>query len=197
MAKVYHIFGGISEHELESILDKSGFLTIKGKKLLARMGVQTGIKVSIGKTTIQNLVNLYKAWKTPDHPIAPEIELLVGKLAVPEDDIFIWNKVEELKETYRMGIKIGEFSKIGEEVMIGLGVSIGRYCEVSERCELDLFATILDRVFLGKAVFIGKDSDVESGSRLMDRVVVAPRTVVKENSFIPEVFVFNENKKYQ
>jgi len=156
MAKVHHIFGGISEHELENILDKSGFLTIKGKKLLVRMGVETGIKVSIGKTTIQNLVNLYNAWKMPDHPIDPRIELLAGKLTVPEDDIFLWNKVEELKEFYRMGIKIGEGTQIGEEVNLGLGVSIGKSCEISEKSELALFSTIHDRVFLGKQSLLEK-----------------------------------------
>jgi len=80
MGKVYHIFGGILEHELEGILDKSGFLTIKGRRLLGRIGVETGPKVAIGKSTIQNLVNLYNVWRRPARPIDLEIELLIGNL---------------------------------------------------------------------------------------------------------------------
>lgn len=197
MPKIYHIFGGISEQELDGIVDESEFLTITGKKLLEKMGVETGRNVSIGKTTIQNLVNLYNAWKNPDHPINPEIELKIGKVEISENDVMLWDKAEKLRESYKMGIRIGDYTKIGEEVNLGPGVSIGRSCEISERCELDFFSTIHDRVFLGKAVLIGKDSDVESGSRLMDKVVIVPRTVVKKNCFIPEGIVFNENKKYQ
>jgi len=96
-----------------------------------------------------------------------------------------------------MGIKIGENTKIGEDVNLGLGVSIGKYCEISERCELNIFSTIHDRVYMGRAVFIGRDSDVESGSRLMDKVIIAPRNTVKKNSLIPEGSVFDKNKKYQ
>ena len=198
MAKIYHIFGGISQHELKGILDEAGFLTIKGRKLLERIGVEIGERVSIGLSTIQNLVNLYNGWKTPERPIDPESELIIGKyLKIPEDDIFLWNKVEELKQTYKMGIKIARDTKIGDDVVLGLGVSIGKSCEISEKCELDLFSTIHDRVFLGKAVFIGKDSDIESGSQLMDRVTITPRSVVKENSIISKGTVFKENKKYQ
>ena len=198
MPKIYHIFGGISEQELDGIVDESEFLTITGKKLIEKMGVETGRNVSIGKTTIQNLVNLYNAWKNPDRPLDPGIELIIGNhVNIPEDDVMLWNKAEKLRGSYKMGIKIGDYTKIGEEVNLGPGVSIGRSCEISQGCELDFFSTIHDRVFLGKAVLIGKDSDVESGSRLMDKVVIVPRTVVKKNCFIPEGIVFNENKKYQ
>ncbi len=197
MARVYHIFGGISEQELDGIVDESEFLTITGKKLLEKMGVETGRNVSIGKTTIQNLVNLYNAWKNPDRPFDREIELQIGKVEIPEDDAMLWNKAEELRESFKMRIRIRDYTKIGEEVNLGLGVSIGRSCEISERCEVDFFSTIHDRVFLGKAVLIGKDSDVESGSRLMDKVIIVPRAVVKKNCFVPEGIVFNENKKYQ
>ena len=198
MPKIYNIFGGISEQELDGIVDESEFLTITGKKLLEKMGVETGRKVSIGKTTIQNLVNLYNAWKNPDRPLDPGIELIIGNhVNIPEDDVMLWNKAEKLREAYKMGIKIGDYTKIGEEVNLGPGVSIGRSCEISQGCELDFFSTIQDRVFLGEAVLIGKDSDVESGSRLMGKVVIVPRTVVKKNCFIPEGIVFNENKKYQ
>jgi len=198
MVKGRHIFGGISQHELEGILDGCGLLTANGKKLLERIGVHTEAGVSIGRSTIQNLVSLYNAWKAPEHPLDPETDLLVGKcLRVPEDDIFLWNKVEELRRSYRMGIKIGRQTKIANDVLLGLGVSIGNHCELSEGCELDMFSTIHDGVFFGKSVFIGKDSDVESGCRLIDRVIVAPRCVVIENSIIREDTVVKENKKYQ
>ena len=198
MVKVYHIFRGISQSELEGILHESGFLTTIGKKLLERIGVKTESGVSIGRGTVQNLVNLYNAWKAPEHPLDPETDLLVGKfLKVPEDDVLLWNKVEELRQSYRMGIKIGRDTKIGDDVLLGLGVSIGENCEISADCELDMFSTIQDRVFLGKSVFIGKDANVESGCRLMDRVIVTPRSVVKENSIIGEGNVFKGNKKYQ
>src|SRR4030043_252635 len=68
------------------------FLTITGKKLLEKMGVETGRKVSIGKTTIQNLVNLYNAWKNPDRPLDPGIELIIGNhVNIPDDDVILGN----------------------------------------------------------------------------------------------------------
>lgn len=198
MVRVYHIFGGISESELEGISDRFGFLTTIGKKLLERIGVETGAGVSIGRSTVQNLVSLYNAWKAPQHPLDPETEVIIGKcLQVPEDDVLLWNKVEELKQSYKMGIKIGRKTKIGNDVLLGLGVSIGEYCEISADCELDMFSTIHDRVILGKSVFIGKDSDVESGCKLKNRVIVSPRSVVKKNSIIKGGKVFKENTKYQ
>ena len=63
---------------------------------------------------------------------------------------------------------------------MGLGFSIGENCEISADCELDMFSTIHDRVFFGKSVFIGKDADVKSGCKLMDRVIITPRSVVKQ-----------------
>ncbi len=46
-------YGLIGNHDI------SAFLTKVGKKLLEKMGVETGRNVSVGKTTIQNLFNLY------------------------------------------------------------------------------------------------------------------------------------------
>jgi acetyltransferase-like isoleucine patch superfamily enzyme len=79
---------------------------------------------------------------------------------LPEDDVYLQGKLDALTKYYKMGIKIGEGTSIGEEVRLGLGVSIGRYCEISDLSELCIFCTIHDRVYLGKAAFIGKDSDV-------------------------------------
>jgi choline kinase len=61
MVKVHHIFGGISQSELEGVLDEAGFLTTIGKKLLERIGVKTGARVSIGESTVQKLVSLYNS----------------------------------------------------------------------------------------------------------------------------------------
>jgi acetyltransferase-like isoleucine patch superfamily enzyme len=198
MTEIYHIFKGIPEHELEGVLDKSGFLTTKGQELLKRIGVETEAKVSVGMSTIQNLVNLYNEWKRPKAPLDPESEFIIGKfLGIPEDDVYLQEKLNVLTKSYRMGIKIGEGTRIGEEVSLGLGVSIGRYCEISDLCELCIFSTIHDRVSLGKAVFVGKDSDLEAGSRIMAKAVIAPRNIVKENSGITEGIVFDENRKYR
>jgi acetyltransferase-like isoleucine patch superfamily enzyme len=198
MVKIYHLFGGISQFELENIIDEFGFITTDGKKLLERIGVKTEAGVSIGRSTLQNLVSLYNAWKSPGRSLDKETDLLVGKvLRVPEDDVLLWNKVEELRQSYKMGIKIGRNTKIGDDVLLGIGVSIGENCEISSNCELDMFSTIQDRVFLGKSVFTGKDSDVESGCRIMDRVTVSPRSVVKKNSIIKKNIMFKENIKYQ
>lgn len=198
MVKVRHIFRGISQAELEGVFDEAGFLTPNGKKLLERIGVKTGAGVSIRPSTVQNLVNLHNAWKAPKQPLDPETEVIIGNcLRVPEDDVLLWNKVEELRKSYKMGIEIGRDTKIGDNVLLGLGVSIGEHCEISTDCELDIFSTVHDRVFLGKSVFVGKDSDVESGCKLMGRVTVSPRSVVKKNSIIKEGSVFKGNKKYQ
>jgi NDP-sugar pyrophosphorylase family protein len=198
MAQIHHIFSGISEEELDGALSKSGVLTIKGHDLLRRMGVETGPKLSIGMTTIQNLVILYNEWKRPKTRVHPETELIIGNyIEIPEDDVYLYGKSNELTQFFKMGIKVGEGTKVGETVHIGLGVSIGRYCEISELCDLCIFSTLHDRVHLGKAVFVGKDSDVESGSRIMAKAVIGPRNIVKENSIIPEGSVFNENKKYR
>jgi len=145
-AKIYHIFGGISEHELDGIVDDSGFLTTTGKMLLEKMGVETGREVSSAKSTIQNLDNLYNSWKNPDRPLHPEIELQIGKVEIPKDDAMLWDKAEKLRGSYEMGIKIGDYTKIGEEVNLGVGVSIGRSCEISERCELEVFSTSLNSI---------------------------------------------------
>jgi len=198
MTEIHHIFKGIPEHELEGVLDQSGFLTIKGQDLLRRIGVETEAKVSIGKSTIQNLVSLYNEWKKPKTPLDPESELIIGKfLSIPEDDVYLQGKLDVLRKSYKMGIKIGEGTKVGEEVSLGLGVSIGRHCEISDLCELCIFSTIHDRVYIGKAAFIGKDCDIEAGSRVMAKAVIAPRNIVKENSVITEGIVFDENRKYR
>jgi acetyltransferase-like isoleucine patch superfamily enzyme len=196
--KVRHIFGGISESNLEGFLDETGFLTAAGKRSLENLGVKTGARVSIGRTTLRNLAEVYNAWRAPERPVDAKAELLIGReIDVPEDDLFLWDKLEQLRRSYKMRITIGDNTKIGAEVNIGLGVSIGSDCEISERCELDMFSTLHDGVFLGRGVFVGKDSDVESGSRLLDKAVIAPRCVVKKKSLIRPGAVFKENKKYQ
>lgn len=198
MTEIYHIFKGISEHELEGLLNESGFLTIKGQKLLRRMGVETEVRVSVAKSTIKNLVSLYNEWKRPKTSIDSETELIIGKfLSIPEDDVYLQEELDVLIESYKMGIKVGEGTKIGENVSLGLGVSIGRYCEVSDLCELCIFCTIADRVVLGKGSFVGKDSDIQSGSMLMPKAIIAPRNIVKENSIITEGTAFNANVKYR
>lgn len=198
MTEIRHIFGGISEYELDGVLDESGFLTTKGQELLRKIGVNTEAKVSIGKTTIKNLVSLYNDWKRPGTSIDSETELIIGKfLSIPEDDVYLQERWDALWHSFKMGIKVGEGTKIGEDVSLGLGVSIGRYCEISDLSELCSFCTIQDRVFLGKRSFVGKDSDIQSGSMLMPKAVIAPRNIVKENSFIPEGTVFNANMKYR
>ena len=198
MAKVYHIFGVIPEHEIDGMVDELGFLTAKGQRLLKKIGVETGPKVSIKKSTIRALVSLYNQWKRPNRQIDPETELIVGKfLGIPEEDIYLEERLDELRHSFRMGIKIGEGTIIGEDVMLGLGVTIGRFCEISDHCEICIFSTLHDKVHLGKSAFIGKDSDVESESRIMPKAVIAPRNIVKKKSLIAEGSVFNRGNKYQ
>ena len=198
MAKVYHIFGVIPEHEIDGMVDELGHLTAKGQKLLKRIGVETGPKVSINKSTIRALVDLYNQWKRPHRQIDSETELIVGKfLGIPEEDIYLEERLDELRHSFRMGIKIGEGTIIGEDVMLGLGVTIGRFCEISDHCEICIFSTLHDKVHLGKSAFIGKDSDVESESRIMPKAVIAPRNIVKKKSLIAEGSVFNRSNKYQ
>ncbi len=198
MTKIHHIFGGISGYELNGALDDSGVLTAQGQELLRKIGVDVEAEVSIGKTTIQNLVGLYNAWKIPKTPMDSETEIITGKFfKIPEDDVYLQKKYDALAKIYKMGIKIGKGTKIGENVILGLGVSIGRYCDISDNCELCIFSTVKDRVYLGKASFVGKDSEIESESRVMSRAVIAPRNIVKKNSIIAEGFVFNENRKYR
>ena len=198
MAKVYHIFGVIPDHEIDGMVDELGYLTAKGQKLLKRIGVETGPKVSINKSTIRALVNLYNQWKRPHRQIDPETELIVRKfLGISEGDIYLEERLDELRHSFRMGIKIGEGTIIGEDVMLGLGVTIGRFCEISDHCEICIFSTLHDKVHLGKSAFIGKDSDVESESRIMPKAVIAPRNIVKKKSLIAEGSVFNRANKYQ
>ena len=198
MAKVYHIFGVIPEHEIDGMVDELGYLTAKGQKLLKRIGVETGPKVSIKKSTIRALVSLYNQWKRPHRQIDSETELIVGKfLGIPEEDIYLEERLDELRQSFRMGIKIGEGTIIGEDVMLGLGVTIGRFCEISDNCEICIFSTLHDKVHLGKSAFVGKDSDVESESRIMPKAVIAPRNIVKKKSLIAEGTVFNRRHKYQ
>lgn len=196
MAKVYHIFKGIPEIELREALDESGGITNKGREILRKIGVIVEEKVSIGRSTIKNLVGLYNEWKKPKIPPDSETELIVGKfLNIQDDDIFLYEKLDLLMKSYKMGIKIGKGTKIGENVSLGIGVSIGKYCEISDFCELCIFSTIQDHVYLGRGVFVGKDSDIESGSKIMDKAVIAPRNIVPQNSFIAEKSLFNENIK--
>ena len=198
VAKVYHIFGVIPEQEIDGMVDEQGFITANGQTLLKRIGVGTGSKVSIKKSTLRSLINLYNEWKRPHRRIDPEIELIVGKfLGTPEEDIYLEDRLDELRQSFRMGIKVGEGTRIGEDVMLGLGVSIGRFCEISDNCEICIFSTLHDKIHLGKSAFIGKDSDVESESRIMAKAVIAPRNIVKKKSLIAEGSVFNRNNKYQ
>jgi acetyltransferase-like isoleucine patch superfamily enzyme len=198
MAKVYHIFGVIPEHEIGGMVDEQGFVTPKGQKLLKRIGVETGPGVSINKSTIRALVRLYNEWKRPHRQIDSETELIVGKfLGIPEEDIYLEERLDELRHSFRMGIKIGEGTRIGDTVMLGLGVSIGKFCEISDNCEICIFSTLHDKVHLGKSAFIGKDSEIESESRIMPKAVIAPRNIVKKKSLIAEGSVFNRGNKYQ
>ena len=198
VAKVYHIFGVIPEDEIDGMVDEQGFITAKGQKLLKRIGVETGSKVSIKKSTIRVLVNLYNEWKRPRRRIDSETELIVGKfLGIPEEDIYLEERLGELRQSFKMGIKVGEGTRIGENVMLGLGVSIGKFCKISDNCEICIFSTIYDKVHLGKSAFVGKDSDVESESRIMSKAVIAPRNIVKKKSLIAEGSVFNRSNKYQ
>ncbi len=197
MAKVYHIFGVIPEYEIDGMVDERGFVTPKGRELLKRMGVETGPKVLIRKSTIRLLVSLYNQWKRPCPRIDTETELLVGKfLGIAEEDVYLEERLDELRQTFKMGIKIGEGTTIGEDVMLRLGVSIGKFCEVSDNCEICVFATAHDRVHLGKSVFVGRDSEIESESRIMSRAVIAPRNIVSKKSVIAEGSVFNQGNKY-
>ena len=198
MAKVYHIFGVIPEDEIDGMVDEQGFITVKGKKLLKRIGVETGSKVSIKKSTIRVLVNLYNEWKRPRPRIDSETELIVGQfLGTPEEDVYLEDRLDELRQSFRMGIKVGEGTRIGEDVMLGVGVSIGKFCEISDYCEICIFSTIRDKVHLGKSAFVGKDSDIESESRILPKAVIALRNIVKKKSLIAEGSVFNRSNKYQ
>jgi acetyltransferase-like isoleucine patch superfamily enzyme len=179
--KAAHQIERISEDELESILNQSGFVSAKGDHLLGKMGIIVGKKVKIGKRTIHNLVNWYNTWEQPQSLII-------------KDNVQLWDKAEALIRSCKMGIEIGEGTKIGDEVSLGLGVSIGKECEIMDGCELCIFSTIGDRVYLGKAVLLGEGSDVESGSRILDRVIIAPRNVVRKDSFIPSGVIFDESK---
>jgi acetyltransferase-like isoleucine patch superfamily enzyme len=198
MAKVYHIFGVIPEHEIDGMVDEQGFVTAKGQKLLKKIGVETGSKVSIKKSTIRILVNLYNEWKRPHRRIDSETELLVGKfLGTPEEDMYLEERLGELRQSFRMGITIGEGTRIGENVMLGVGVSIGKFCDISDNCEICIFSSIRDKVHLGKSAFVGKDSDIESESRIMPKAVIAPRNIVRKKSLIGEGSVFNQRNKYR
>ena len=198
VAKVYHIFGVIPEDEIDGMVDEQGFITVKGKKLLKRIGVETGSKVSIKKSTIKILVNLYNEWKRPHRRIDLETELIVGKfLGTPEEDTYLEERLDELRQSFRMGIKVGEGTSIGEDVMLGVGVSIGKFCEISDYCEICIFSTIRDKVHLGKSAFVGRDSDIRSESRILPKAVIAPRNIVKKKSLIAEGSVFNRSNKYQ
>jgi NDP-sugar pyrophosphorylase family protein len=197
VAEIHHIFGVIPEHEIDGMVDEQGVITIEGRKLLKRIGVETGSKVSIRKSTIRSLINLYNEWKRPHRRIDSETELIVGKfLGIPEEDIYLEDRLNELRHSFRMGIRIGGGSRIGEDVMLGLGVSIGKFCEVSDQCEICMFSTIHDNVYLGKSAFVGKDSEIESGSKIMPKAVIASRNLVKEKSSIAEGSVFNQGNKY-
>ena len=188
--------GSISEGELESVLDQSGFLTVEGDYLLCRMGIKVGTKVTIEKSTVQNLVNCYNAWNEVGGLFDPELKLPNGEFAdVREDNALVRQRPETLMRSCRMGIKIGEGTRIAKEVNFGLGVSIGKWCEIMDGCELFSLSTVHDNVYLGKAVLLGQDSVVECGSRIMDNVVIAPKNVVRKDSFIPQGVVFDECKK--
>jgi acetyltransferase-like isoleucine patch superfamily enzyme len=179
------------------MVDEQGVITPKGRELLKRIGVERESNVSIKKSTIRLLINLYNEWKRPRPRIDSETELIVGKfLGIPEEDIYLEERLGELRQSFKMGIKIGEGTRIGEDVMLGLGVSVGNFCEISDQCEICVFATIHDKVYLGKSAFVGKDSEIESESRIMPEAVIAPRNIVKKKSLIAEGSVFNLNNKY-
>jgi len=198
MAQIHHIFKGISEHEIDGMVDEQGVITPKGRELLKRIGVERESNVSIRKSTLRLLINLYNEWKRPRPRIDAETELIVGKfLGIPEEDIYLEERLGELRQSFRMGIRIGEGTRIGEDVMLGLGVSIGKFCEVSDNCEICVFATVHDKVYLGKSAFVGKDSEIESESRIMPKAVIAPRNIVKKKSLIAEGSVFNQGNKYR
>ena len=55
VAKVYHMFGVIPEHEIAGMVDEQGFITAKGQKLLKKIGVETESRVSIKKSTIKKI----------------------------------------------------------------------------------------------------------------------------------------------
>lgn len=198
MADMTPIFGVIPEHEIDGIVDEQDFITPKGRELLKRIGVETGPKVSIKKSTIRSLIILYNQWRRPRPRTDPETELIVGKfLRIPEEDVYLEERMDELRRTFKMGIRISEGTRIGEDVMLGLGISIGKFCEVSDNCEICVFATIHDRVHLGKSVFVGRDSEIESESRIMSRAVIAPRNIIRKKSLIAEGSVFNQGNKYR
>ena len=179
------------------MVDEQGVITPKGRELLKRIGVERESNVSIRKSTLRLLINLYNEWKRPRPRIDTETELIVGKfLGIPEEDIHLEERLGELRHSFKMGIKIGEGTRIGEDVMLGLGVSIGKFCEVSDYCEICVFATVHDKVYLGKSAFVGKDSEIGSESRIMANATVAPRNIVKKKSIIAEGSVFNQGKKY-
>ena len=197
MAKVYHIFRVIPEHEIDGVVDEQDFITLKGRELLKRMGVETESNVSIRKSTIRLLISLYNQWRRPHPRIDSETELIVGKfLGTPEDDIYLDDRLDELRHSFKMGIRVGEGTRIGEDVMLGLGGSIGKFCEVSDHCEICAFSVVHDRVHLGKSVFVGKDSEIESESRIMPKAIIAPRNIISKKSVIAEGSVFNQGNKY-
>jgi len=198
MGNVYPILGVVPEREIDGMVDEQGFVTPRGRESLKRMGVETGPAVSIGKSTLRLLVDLHRGWRRPRPRIDPEAELIVGKfLGIPEEDIYLEERLGELRKSFRLGVRVGEGTRIGEGVALGPGVCIGRFCEVSDSCEICAFSTIRDKVYLGKSVFIGKDSEIGPGSRIMPGATVAPRNVVMEKAVIAEGGVFNENNKYR
>jgi UDP-3-O-[3-hydroxymyristoyl] glucosamine N-acyltransferase len=105
------------------------------------------------------------------------------------------NRLSTSRHCIKLGIKIGEGTKIGKNVYLGLGATIGKCCRISDLAEICMGSILHDRVYIGKEAIVCKDSEVEADSQLMDRAIVAPRTLVKRNVIIFPGCVFTQNNK--
>ncbi|MBM4305956.1 MAG: hypothetical protein FJ123_04375 [Deltaproteobacteria bacterium] len=189
MVMIKHLFNGILDHEVNNPVDDHGLLTVNGEQLLKKMGVIAEQGVIIDKSTIRILASAYNEWKIPINK-----QNLLFKLPVTEwDDPE--NRVITSRPFIKLGIKIGEGTKIGKDVYLGLGASIGKYCRISDLAEICMGSTLHDRVYVGREAIVCKGSEVQSDSHLLDGAIVAPYNLVKRNIIILPGCVFTQNNK--
>ncbi|MBM4340778.1 MAG: hypothetical protein FJ110_14710 [Deltaproteobacteria bacterium] len=189
MGMIKHLFNGILDHEVNNAVDDHGLLTVNGEQLLKKMGVIAEQGLIIDKSTIRILANGYNEWKKPINKQNFLFKIPVKKRPDLE------NRMNTSRPFIKLGIKIGEGTRIGKDVYLGLGATIGKYCRISDLAEICMGSILHDRVYVGKEAIVCKESEVEADAQLMYGAIVAPRTLVKRNVIILAGCVFTQNNK--
>ncbi len=180
---ITHLFQGIPNSKLDPELSSQENLE-NLREDFARLGIEIGQNVSIGNSTLEQLLLIVNTALEPPEPIPEEMEILLGGCILGPSAARTAEDLENSKDDNDFNItigdnviigenchldssvKIGKNTIIGDKVIIGTGTEIGDFCEISSH------------VFFGTDCTVGDCTKADSHTTVGAETVIHPRSQI-------------------